>query len=136
MLMFPDQELLPIRMKPTDEQPTTLGEHNKDRSLNTSWNCTYHHAWPHMDILDWIYDEKYLSATIEELFGNIVTNNEPQGQKKEPLSHTQEGTHQQPPPHLNPGVNDNFKDCNYTAPPKPAPPPKEPVQKNPPFKKS
>ena len=55
------------------------GEHNEDRSLNMAQTYTYRHAWSHMDILDQLKDEEYLSATIKELFGNVITNDEPQG---------------------------------------------------------
>ena len=62
-------------MEPTG-QPAAQGELNEDRSLNTGRTYTYRHAWSHMDIFDQLKDEKYLSATIKELFGNIVTNND------------------------------------------------------------
>ena len=96
-------------MEPT-RQPAAQDEHNIGKSLNTARTYTYRHAWSHMDIFDRLKDEKYLSATIEELFGNIVTSDDPKGQQKKP-------------PHLNPAVNNNLEDCNYTAPPKLAPSP-------------
>ena len=109
------------------------GEHNKGQSLNTGQTYTYRHAWSHMDIFDRLKDERYLSATIEELFGNIITNDEPQEQQKELLNHAQEGAHQQPPPHLNPHTNNNIEDCNYKAPSNPAPTPAKPMQHDVPF---
>ena len=75
-------------------QPAAQGEHNEDQSLNTGRAYTYRHAWSHMDIFDRLKDESYLSAMIKELFGNTTTNDGPQKQQKEPLSHDQQELHQ------------------------------------------
>ena len=113
-------------------QPAAQGEHNEDQSLNTGRTYTYRHAWSHMDILDRLNEENYLSATIEELFGNIIIKDEPHEQQKELIEHAQKEAHQLPL-QLNPGTCNDIEDRNYTAPPNLAPSPEEPMSHDSPF---